>query len=41
MKKAAFIKAFNFLLLRECKINIKNLNMEVLVRNSDKKSKYF
>ena len=30
-----------FFVSRECKINIKNFNMEVLVKNSIKKTRYF
>ena len=41
LKKVAFMKVLDFLILRECKIIIKNLNMEMGVRNSNKKTRYF
>ena len=35
-KKAAGVKVLDFLILHECKKNMKNFNMEVTVRNSNK-----
>ena len=40
-KKVVPIKALHFSILRECKINLKNHNMKMYVRNSSKKTKYF
>ena len=40
-KLSGRIKRLNFFILRECKINTKDLNMEVRVRNSNKKARYF
>lgn len=40
-KKVACRKLLNFLNSHECKINIKNFDMEVSARNSNKKTGYF
>ena len=40
-KKAVCIKLLIFLNSYECKINIKNFDMEVSARNSNKKTGYF
>ena len=41
VKKMRFVKVSDFFISRECKIGIENLNMEVRVRNSNKKTRYF